>query len=159
MTQKGVTLIEMMIVLLIMGLLALAASPFTSGWVKDARVAEGAASLEEAIGRAKAAAMRNTAKITADSPASMLCISSSKTKINLIVPANATQVLSCDLTPAWSVTISDQATIKVADLDWACSCFNNKGLPTKAAACNVCSDKLKFQFFHTGVERETHNFY
>lgn len=159
MMQKGITLIELMITILIIGLLAVAASPFTSGWVKDARVAEGAAMLEEAVGRAKAAAMRNTARVTGDSPASMLCLSATKTKVNLIVPATAGQVLTCNATPAWSADLSSVVTIKVDDLDWGCSCFNNKGLPTKPATCNTCSDKLKFQFFHTGVEREIHNFY
>jgi prepilin-type N-terminal cleavage/methylation domain-containing protein len=159
MRSKGVTLVEMLIVLLIIGFLAIAASPFTSGWVKDARVAEGASALEEAIGRAKAAAMRNTARVTGDNPASLLCLSSTKTKINLIVPATSAQVLTCDLTPAWSANLSDVVTIKVENLDWICSCFNNKGLIIKPTACNTCSNKLMFQFFHTGVEREIHNFY
>lgn len=159
MKASGITLVEMLIVLLIIGLLAIAASPFTSGWVKDARVAEGAAALEEAIGRAKAAAMRNSSRVTGDSPASLLCLSSTKTKINLIVPANSAQVLTCDLTPAWSVNLSGIVTIKVENLDWVCSCFNNKGLIIKPTACNTCSASLQFQFFHTGVERETHNFY
>lgn len=158
MTQRGLTLVELMIVLLILGLLAIAASPFTSGWINDARLAEGASVLEEAVGRAKAAALRNSVRVTGDNPASMLCLSSDKTKIRLVVPASATAVISCDSTPLWSGDIAKAITIKVEDLDWACSCFNNKGLIIKPAACNTCSSKPTFQFFHTGEKREEHSY-
>jgi prepilin-type N-terminal cleavage/methylation domain-containing protein len=157
MRQDGVTLVELMIVLLIVGLIAVAASPFTSDWVKDARVAESASALEEAIGRAKAIAMRNTAKITGDEkPASRICFSNSK--ISLVVPANSTQDLTCELTPVWTTTVSDVVSIKESDLDWGCSCFNNRGLVVNKNICNTCSDGLEFQFFHSGVEREKHSF-
>ncbi|HTF96772.1 MAG TPA: prepilin-type N-terminal cleavage/methylation domain-containing protein [Cellvibrio sp.] len=159
MSQRGVSLIELMIVLLIIGLISLAVSPFTSEWVAQARVAEGASALEEAIGRAKSAAMKNTAGVTGDDkPASRICISDSK--INLVVPAGATGELKCDLTPIWSTTISHQVTIKTDDLDWLCSCFNNKGLLIAKDVCNTCSKNLNFRFFYPGdSEGEPHNFY
>lgn len=157
MRQHGMTLVELLIVLLIIGLLAVAASPFTSGWVKDAKLAEGASALEEAIGRAKSVAMRNQAKVVGDAPASRLCFADSKVK--LVAAANATDPLTCDLTAVWTASLSDVVSVKVADVDWLCTCFSNKGIPTKSGACNTCSDNLTFQFFHTGVEREKHSFY
>ena len=159
MSQKGVSLIELMIVLLIIGLISLAVSPFTSEWVAQARVAEGASALEEAIGRAKAAAMKNSALVTGDDkPASRICLSDSK--ISLVVPANTADELKCDLTPIWSTTISQQIKIKTDDLDWLCSCFNNKGLLAAKGVCNTCSKNLNFRFFYAGdSEGEPHNFY
>lgn len=147
MKQSGVTLVEMMIVVLILGIIAAAASPFTSAWTDNAKVDEGAAALEEAVGRAKAAAMRNTAGVNSgDKAASRLCFSGAK--IKLVVPANATSSLTCDLTPVWSATISDKVTIKADDVDWQCSCFNNRGLIAnpKPAVCDTCSSTLKFKF-------------
>lgn len=168
MSQRGVTLVELMIVILIIGLIAAAASPFTSSWVKDARVAEGAATLEQAVGKAKAAALRNTARVTGNKPASMLCLSASGTSVGLMLPADASQELKCDLTPTWTAALSDIVSVKTLDkddvaTDWSCSCFSNKGLPIKdGAQCGACSDSLRFRFSHdghTGDEGDKHNFY
>lgn len=167
MTQKGVTLVELMIVILIIGLLALAASPFTSTWVKNARTAEGASAVEEAIGRAKAAALRNTARIIGDKPASLICLTDSNTKVSLIVPSSTVPAPSCDTAAAWSADISSIVSIKTIKdgtaSSWACSCFNNKGLPTKeGTVCGACSDSLNFKFSHdghSGAEGDERNFY
>lgn len=154
------TLVELLIVLLIIGLLAVAASPFTSGWVKDAKLAEGASALEEAIGRAKSVAMRNQAKVTDNTPASRLCFTDSTVKLVALTSADApTTPLTCDKTKVWEASLSNVVSVKVADVDWSCTCFSNRGIPTKAGDCGGCSDNLTFQFFHTGVEREKHSFY
>lgn len=168
MSQNGLTLVELMVALLIIGLIATAASPFTTVWVKDARANEGAAALEEAVGRAKSAAMRNAARIIGAAPASKLCLSATKTTISLVVPADSTQQLTCDLTPIWSTNISEIVSVKTIktdiESDWSCSCFDNKGLPTKdGAQCNSCSDSLQFKFTHDGHsgadEGDKRNFY
>lgn len=147
----------MMIVVMIIGLLAVAASPFTSEWVKEARVSEGVSAMEEAIGRAKTVAMRNAAGIKGDRPASMLCISSTD-RLELIVPTSAAQTLKCDLAPVWTVQTASTVDIKVDNSTWACSCFNNKGLPTVQGDCQACTQRMTFQFFSSGAEREKHSF-
>lgn len=159
MKQQGVTLVEMMIVVVILGIIAAAVSPFTAAWTDNAKVDESSAALEEAIGRAKAAAMRNKAGInSSDKAASRLCFSGAK--IKLVVPANASDSLTCDLTPVWSASLSDKVKIKVDDVDWQCSCFNNRGLIAnpKPAVCDTCSSTLKFNF-KSGDHSEEHSFY
>ena len=50
--QSGLTLVEMMIVVLLIGLLALMASPLTGSWVHGARVGEALGAMEQAVGQA-----------------------------------------------------------------------------------------------------------
>ena len=56
---RGFTLIELMIVVLIAGLLMLVAAPFTSQWSDRAKITEAQGVLNQAVSRAKAAALRN----------------------------------------------------------------------------------------------------
>lgn len=150
---------ELMIVILIIGLIAVAASPFTDRWVSTARVSEGVAAMQEAVGRAKAAAMRNTIKVSGDNGASRICFADATLKV--VVPTAADQAPSCDSPPLWSAKLADKVAIKVSNVDWSCSCFNNKGLLTKAGACNTCSDAQSFDFYYSGVadEANPHAFY
>lgn len=158
MKQAGVTLIEMMIVLLIMGLLAIAASPFTSAWTDSAKVSETQSVIEQAIGRAKASALRNPVGIASDAPASALCFADGN--LRLVNPTVANKTISCDVAPSvpWSASISSRVEIDIGDLAWVCSCFTNKGQLTKAGACNVCGSSLALTI-SAGEESESVNFF
>jgi len=57
--QSGVTLIELMIVVVIIGLLAVVVSPFTITWIHEAQVNEAKSLLHHAHSEAKAVALRN----------------------------------------------------------------------------------------------------
>lgn len=142
MKQAGVTLIEMMTVLLIMGLLAIAASPFTSEWIDSAKVSETQSVIEQAVGRAKASALRNPVGVASDEPASALCYADGN--LRLVNPTATNKAISCDAAPAvpWVATVSGKVEIKVGEVLWSCSCFTNKGQLTKAGACNACSTSL-----------------
>ncbi len=142
MKQAGITLIEMMVVLMIIGLLAIAASPFTSAWTDSAKVSETQSVIEQAIGRAKASALRNPVGIASDEPASALCYADGN--LRLVNPTATNKTISCDAAPAvpWVTTVSRHMDIKVGEIAWSCSCFTNKGLLTKAGACNACSASL-----------------
>lgn len=77
--NRGFTLIELMIVVLIVGLMLLVAAPFTSAWTESANLTKGKGVLTQAIGRAKAAALRNRAGAEGIESAAAVCIDNSNT--------------------------------------------------------------------------------
>lgn len=155
MKQTGVSLIEMMVVLLIIGLLAVAASPFTSAWVQGAEVNKTLALLEQAVGGAKANALRNPTGIQGQDAASALCLSGRDLRL---VPAAS--LANCPAAVAlWSAQVPANVTIKVADADWSCSCFTNRGLlATTDDNCGACAGSLAFTVA-AGSESETLTMY
>lgn len=67
--QQGLTLVEILVVLAIIALLGLVAIPFTSTWVDESRVAEGAAIIKRVVSKAQATALRNPEGVVGNAPA------------------------------------------------------------------------------------------
>ncbi|MDZ4262823.1 MAG: prepilin-type N-terminal cleavage/methylation domain-containing protein [Pseudomonadota bacterium] len=155
MRQAGLSMIELMIVILLIGLLALAASPFTGAWVQGANVNKTLALLEQAVGSAKASALRNAAGIRGQDAAIALCLSNRDLRL---VPAAA--VANCAAPAAlWSAQVPTGVQVKIAAADWTCSCFTNRGLLTTTdASCNACGSSLEFTVA-AGGESETLTIY
>lgn len=167
MTETGLTLVEMMIVVLLIGLLALMASPLTGSWVNGARVGETLAAMEQAVGQAKAAALRNPAATQGAQAASAICLSAdgvlSVKPAKPAAPSVAAEPANCDAggpTALWSTRLPSGVEIKIGTTEaWSCSCFTNKALLTKSGiACGLCGDSLKFTI-SSGTEVDTHEFY
>lgn len=78
---QGFTLIEMMIVILIVGLLALIAGPFTGAWSDGANVHKAQGELDQAMRYARAAALRNEVGATGAEPAIRLMVDGSTVKV------------------------------------------------------------------------------
>lgn len=162
MKQSGVTLVEMLIVVMIVGLLAVAATPFTSAWTSGARISEALSMMEQAVGRAKANAMRNPTGVKGDTAVTALCFANSTLSL---VGSTAANTANCQNPPVvlWSATPHASVLIRAGGgaLGWQCSCFNNKGMVTKAGACNACGDNLTFTVttHASGADSETLSFF
>lgn len=72
--QAGLTLIELMIVLAIIGLLALVATPFTSSWGVSTDLHAAAGQLNQAHAHARAVALRNEAGVVGDAAAARIVL-------------------------------------------------------------------------------------
>lgn len=156
--QSGVTLIEMMFVVLLIGLLALLATPLTGQWVNESRLKEAIGAMEQAIGQAKGVALRNSEGIKGDEAASKVCLTDGLLSVNPAKPAagptTPAEPADCVVGgPAalWSTKMPSNMTIvydgpdsdDVSDGDWECACFSNKGvLTTEGPSCAACATGL-----------------
>lgn len=151
--QAGVTLIEMMFVVLLIGLLALLVSPLGGSWINSARVADSLSAMEQAVGQAKATALRNPAAIQGTDAASIICLSAAgvlsvrpaKPGVSPAVPTPATCGVD-DPAPVWSTQLPAGVAIKMNDnTAWSCSCLTNKALLTNTGtSCTGCGNSLEF---------------
>lgn len=160
MREVGLTLIEMMIVILLIGILALLATPLTSGWINSARLGEAQGALEQAVGQAKAVALRNEAGMQTTSAASKICLIDGVLSVHSATPpvgATAAVEAKCDSSkPAiWSIQMPPNITLKIGTTTaWTCSCFTNTALLTNANAnCTSCGTSLIFNIT-SGSENE-----
>lgn len=152
------TLIELIIVIALLAILAAAAAPFTSKWIESARITETIGILEQAVGQARAAALRNPTALSGDTPASKICNDS--TGVHIVLPIAGNSTLDCASPPAqpWLSKLPANTTIKQGANDWACVCFNNKGLlTTTTASCSACTTSLALTI-SSGSDNESKTF-
>lgn len=81
--STGFTLVELMVVVLIIGLLAAAAGPFTGAWTDSASVHKAQGYLDQAVRHARAVALRNEFKATGDDPAARLVFDTGNREIRV----------------------------------------------------------------------------
>lgn len=121
--QRGLTLIELMIVILIGSILALVALPFTGAWVGSTQVHTGKSSLQQAWGQAKALALRNAKMVTANDPAAELMIDT----VNKLLIACPALCDDADATEKWSMPIPEGITIALTNPVSSSIRFTNTG--------------------------------
>lgn len=138
--SKGFSLIEIMIVIAVIALVVLVAAPLTGNWVSDAKRIEAEAQLTQAVGRAKAAALRNHMAATGESPVTAICLSDSNLLTVLEGTAGAApSCASAGGTKLWQAQLHKGISVKVDSNDFSCVCFNNKGLLTTSGSCSACA--------------------
>lgn len=133
----GFTLIELMIAIAIMALLLLAAAPFTQSWVDGTRQVRARSNLLEAVGQARALAMRNPQALTAAEAAqgAAAVVYDSATHTLCVVPRNAdgTAWNMCG-TGHWRGQIANPADLSLASgadedaAEFVCAAYDTRGV-------------------------------
>lgn len=125
-SEKGFTLIELMIGVAIMAMLLLLAMPFTRDWIDSNRQLQARSVLWEAIAHARAIALRNPSGV-ADS--AMLASSLQRNGTLLqVTAADSDAVL-------WSGNVPDSAVLKLAGTSDFADVASFNGSPNEAFAC------------------------
>lgn len=138
--KSGFTLVELMIVIAMMALLIMAVAPLTTAWVNDADLLKVEGDLTQAVGRAKAAALRNEGAAINDQPASAICIST--TNLLTLLERSSAAAPNCTAgtgNQTWSTQLAPSVAVSANNLAVTCMCFDNKGLPT-SNACSGCNN-------------------
>src|SRR5690554_3381020 len=105
-SQRGFSLVELMIVLALLGFLLMLAVPLTNSWSASAKLRDAENLLQQGVGRSKALAQRNTLGVTGNQAAAHLCLDSTTAKIELY-PAD-----SCNGSVIWSAQLPAGVSIK-----------------------------------------------
>jgi type IV pilus assembly protein PilA len=146
MKQRGFTLIEIMVVIGLVALLVLVVAPFGGNWMRDAELQDAESQLTQAIGRAKAAALRNKRGETSGGPVAAVCLSN--TNIITLREGNSAAQVSCGASPTgdqlWQSQLKTHITVQVNSSAFACVCFNNKGIVTNNGGCSACAASTQF---------------
>lgn len=136
-----------MIVVLIIGLMVLVSSPFTSAWANSASTTKYEGEIAYAITLAKTVALRNQAGVDVDGQVTAVCISAVNNRL-YVTEASAAVEADCgtsgtiiyqlDLPENLTVSKSDNSAFEMASGDGLC--FNNRGLQVITTAADFCND-------------------
>lgn len=131
---RGFTLVELMIGLALSAMLALLALPFTVSWTKSARQLQVRGDLADAIGRAKALALRNAAlRLPTQAVSRVRVVDGSIEVWNVGTAARV-----------WSAAMPSDVRLRLADrsTDYACTSFNSRGWPIDDGVCSQLDPTL-----------------
>ncbi|MCK9505349.1 MAG: prepilin-type N-terminal cleavage/methylation domain-containing protein [Porticoccaceae bacterium] len=123
---RGFTLIELMIVILIIGLLALVTGPFTGAWSDGANIHKAQGELDQAVRYARAASLRNGAGAIGNEPAMRIIVDDSTVKVCKTVSGACGDVWWQTSLPG-GVSVTGESEVL----------FDNKGLPINAATITL----------------------
>lgn len=142
--QKGFSVIELMIVVLLLGMALSKGIPFTVEWVNSARVTDAESSLIEGVGFAKAKALRNGNGVIEGRAVTALCYNAGN--LSLYEGDDNAKPAACDATleKPWSQAFSSNVDIKVAGAAFSCVCFDAKAQITQTGSCALCASATTF---------------
>lgn len=156
--QKGISLIELMITIAILAILVVMGTALTTQWSKQAELDKAVWSLQSAIDRARAEALRNEFAIDQwqGTVTSQLCWDSTTQQLT-IHQATSSGAASC-LTPiVFSYQLANTVTIKqLDDSAFTCLAFDDRAQPIDGAAQNIsgstnCSTSLGLKMSNGGL--------
>ena len=143
MKPGGFTLVELMVTLVLLGMLVAVVAPMGGGWSKNAHRLMTQNALNEAVGRARGAALRNAMAATGDDPVAAVCVKDQEIYVLEGVTGTAPSCTTNAGNESWRQKINAGVSITQGGADYQCSCFNNHGLLT-LSSCNTCSTSSTF---------------
>ncbi|WP_018416134.1 prepilin-type N-terminal cleavage/methylation domain-containing protein [Teredinibacter turnerae] len=136
MNQRGLSLIELMVVIAIFSLLTMAGLSFSTNWSTINRLNAAEHDLYHSYSLAKSQALRNAFAVSGGQAATALCFGNDTMTVHT---AQASGPASCDSTPVWSADLGALVTVEANGVAVACLCVSNHGRITQVgAACASC---------------------
>ena len=133
-SERGFSLVELMVVLALLGFLLMLVVPFTSTWSANAKLRDAENLLHQGVGRVKALAQRNNLGIKGSEVAARLCLDNATAKLE-VYPAD-----TCSGTTAWSAQLPTAISIKNDGALFSCLAMSNRGLPLSKGNCSIKSE-------------------
>lgn len=155
-SQRGFSLVELLVVVALLAFLVMLAVPFTSSWGASAKLLDTENQLHQGVGRAKALALRNYAGMTSNQAAAKLCLknntSDNTLELNLYqakttppdVPNKPAKCYSADQELVWQANLPNQVNIKIKSIssnqavDFACLAIGSRGLQIDLVDSDNC---------------------
>lgn len=125
----GFTLIELMLTLALAAILAMAALPMTIAWMDGVRQVQARGLLVDAVGRARALAVRNPDRLAQSQAVARVQLANDGT---LSVVRNGTGAVLWSGSMPSSVQLEDSAAAP-----FSCVAYNSRALPVNAGGCTT----------------------
>ena len=128
--QRGLTLIELAVVLFMAALVALMAAPFGVTWANNAKVKQAQTFLQHGFSVAKSLALQNPTQAVLSQPAAVLCLSNGQLSVYPGGTCGAGLL-------SWQASLPSGVQVKFGSAALSCITVNNSGAPVATAACTT----------------------
>lgn len=141
---SGFSIIELMVVLALLAVTLAKGIPFTVEWINSSRVATASSVMVEAVGLAKAQALRNPVGMINAGAISAVCLDNGQ--VQVVAAANENSPAGCANSSKmlWAQNISPNLNILAEDNSFECLCFDSKARFNTTASCDGCSRSSAF---------------
>lgn len=151
--QKGFTLVELMITLVIIAILLFMGTSLSRSWIDRTQVDSSTASLKNAISQAKSSALRNTNNQPTNYAAASVCYDQENNILNVVRAAsyaNNACLITAD-SPEQNyilnqLPLAKAVSLKVSTADFKCLSFNSAGVLVDAVGISgSCTNQLSLK--------------